>query len=488
MKTKVSLGKICLLMIVLSIPHIIKAQSTTPATTATRPAPGPRIPPTGLRPDVNIEKVMHIEPKCLRLVQNEITGDVWYIGVTGEVYQIKHIDSKNPTSVKVFTEADHGIKRLQGITFYKNTLFLCGNYTTENGKYNHGRVVRFDMANPAKPVMSVVLNTVDYPTNIGSFDHGWDALKVSLDGKYLFINSGSRTDHGEVQDKGGVFPNARLGALTARIFRVPINTKDLVLPDDEAKLKAAGYIYAEGLRNAFEMSYDGQGNLFATSNSPDYDMTDDMFWIREGHHYGFPWYTGGLEMPQQYADYQPSPDTDPYIPRIGTAWVRKFFNNDPAYPQKPEGLKFSPGVQNLGPDANEYRGHSGKVMDGDITGAPISGFTPHSCPIGLVFDTKNVLAPEFKGDGFVLRYSKGGMLGSFTKEGGDLLHLDMAYNKLADNYDMKVTRIADGFKEPTGAILIKNVLYVLEYGGNAGGDIWKVTLPTSTAKVSASKK
>jgi glucose/arabinose dehydrogenase len=487
MTIKSILGKICLMAMILSMPHFVNAQGAPATTRAARPAPGPRVPPVALRPDIQVEHVMKTGPKGFRLALHEATGDLWYIAINGDVYKIKNVGSANPTNTKVFTAADHGIKNLQGLTIYKNTMFLCGNYTTENGLNNHGRAVRYDITNPDKPVMSVVFTTDSYPTNI-SFDHGWNAVKVSPDGKYLYVNSGSRTDHGEVEDKGGLFPNARIGAFTARIFRFPVNTKDLVLPNDEAKLKAEGYVYAEGFRNAFDLNYDGQGNLFAVSNSPDYDMTDDMFWVRQGHHYGFPWIAGGIEMPQQYADYQPSPDTDPFIPRSGNAWVRKAFSNDPDYPKPPEGVKFSPGVQNLGPDANEYRGHSGKVLDGDLTGVTISGFTPHTCPIGLVFDTKNILAPEFKGDGFVLRYSKGGMMGAFTKEGGDLLHLDMAYNKLADNYYMKVTRIADGFKNPTGAFMIKNVLYVIENGDNSGGDLWKVTLPVTAAKAAAAKK
>ena len=32
--------------------------------------------------------------------------------------------------------------------------------------------------------------------------------------------------------------------------------------DIRAKLKAAGYLYAEGIRNAYDMAFDGAGNLF----------------------------------------------------------------------------------------------------------------------------------------------------------------------------------------------------------------------------------
>ena len=93
-----------------------------------------------------------------------------------------------------------------------------------------------------------------------------------------------------------------------------------------AKLKADGYIYAEGIRNAYDMAFDGNGNLFAVSNSPDYDMPEDMFWIRQKHHYGFPWIMGGIENPQQYPDWKPDPDTDPFIPKSISFMAGKIFS------------------------------------------------------------------------------------------------------------------------------------------------------------------
>jgi hypothetical protein len=157
----------------------------------------------------------------------------------------------------------------------------------------------------------------------------------------------------------------------------------------------------------------------------------------------------------------------------------KYYYDDSTFPKRPAGVKFSAGVQNIGPDANEYRGHSGKIQDGDSTGVTVSTFTAHSSPLGLIFDTKNILPGDFKGDGFVIRYSLGakdGMMGAFTKEGSDLLDLHLTYDKTMDNYIVKTTRIVYDFTEPTDAILIGNDIYIIEYGGR-GGHIWKIGLP-----------
>lgn len=434
--------------------------------------------PTSFRSDFKVEHVMDVGLQAVRLAQHPVTGELWYNTFDGDVYRIKNLN-KTPKAEKVFSAEDHAITRLQGMAFHGNTLFLGGNIAVNDGKGTKGRMVKYDLS-AKKPVMTEVFNTVEYGTNKTTFDHGWNAIRISPDGKYVFITTGSRTDHGEVQDNDGHYPNARDNALTAKIFRFPIDAENLVLENDEASLKAKGYIYADGIRNAFDMEFDPDGNLFAVVNSGDADHTEDMFWVREGHHYGFPWIMGGTENPQQHPDWEPNLEIDHYINRFAHAWLVKYFHNDPDFPKRPEGVKFSPGVQNLGPDANEYRGHSGKVLDGDLTGVTTSTFTPHASPLGLMFDNDKVLGGDLKGTGFVVRYANGKrspLMKPFTDEGSDLLHLELAYSEATDNYFVKTHRVVEGFKEPSDAILIGNTIYVIEYAGRTGGNLWKITLP-----------
>ncbi|WP_018612176.1 c-type cytochrome [Segetibacter koreensis] len=448
-------------------------------------------PPKALRPDIKVDHIMEVDSFAVRILHNPVTGDLWYTTFDGNVFQIKNLKNGQPKAEKIFTAKDHGIPRLQGAAFLNNSLFLCGNVSTNDNKSTKGRMVRYNLY-PSKPAeMTEVFNTVDYGSNKTIFDHGWNALEVSPDGKYIYVNSGARTDHGEVQDNGGLYPNARDNNLTSKIFRFPVDAKDVLLTDDKAKLLADGYLYAEGIRNAYDLAFDPQGNLFAVSNSADYDMPEDMFWIRQNHHYGFPWIMGGIENPQQYNDWKPDPNTDPFINRTSHSWEVKYFHTDPTFPKIPAGVTFSPGVQNLGPDANEYRGHSGKILDGDITGVTVSTFTAHCSPLGLFFDNKKILGKDFKGDGFVIRYSLGAtssMMRPFTNEGEDLLHLQLTYDKASDNYFVKTTRIVEGFKEPTDAVMIGNEVYIISYGGK-GGDIWKITLPKDeSGKVKTNSK
>lgn len=438
--------------------------------------------PVSLRTDVSVEKVMNIGRLAVRLIHNQKTGEFWYSTFDGNVFRISDFDTPKAKEHQVFSAEDHGITRLQGAVFLNNTLFLCGNISANEGKGTKGRMVKYELSG-SKPELKVVFNTVEYGTNATTFDHGWNALAISPDKKFIYVNSGARTDHGEVQDNKGAYPNARDNALTANVFRFPVNAENLLLGTDEAQLKADGFLYAEGIRNAYDMTFDGKGNLFGVVNSGDYDQSEEMFWIRKGRHYGFPWQMAGIESPQQFSPWEPDPDKDPFIGPGSHAWIVKYFRNDPDFPKIPAGVKFSPGVQNLGPDANEYRDiATGKIVDGDITGRAVSTFNAHSVPLGLVFDIKNSLSTEFKGDGFVFRYGGGSDrpgTNLLRKSGKDLMHLDMSYNSAADNYYMKTTTLVNNFNSPVDAVMLGNKIYVMEHGtaNSEGGRIWKITLP-----------
>ena len=486
MQIKPSIFSIGLLSLLI-VSSVSYAQNDSKAkeekTVTTRLKPVIQSTPKPLRPDILIEKFADVQANAVRLLIHPVSGDFYYTTFEGGVFHLTKKDG-SLVSEKIISLEDHGINKLQGAVFSGSELFLCGNTIENNNRGTRGKLVRFSITPKNKPSLTVVFNTEPYGLNATTWDHGWNALEMSPDGRYIFVNSGSRTGHGEIQDDKGVYPNARDNALTTKIFRIPVDAQNLVLPNDSDKLKSAGYLYAEGIRNAYDMAFDLSNNLFAVVNSSDYDHSEDMFWVRQGRHYGFPWIMGGIENPQQYPDFMPDPKKDPFLNAASHGMLMKYFRNDPDFPKVPEGLKFNPGVQNLGPDANEYRGHSGKILDGDNTGVSISTFTAHSSPLGLVFDTKRKLSNEFKGDGFVLRNTigtKSSLMKPFTDQGRDLLHLDMSYDKLSDNYFVKTTRIVDSFNNPTDAVLLGNSLYIIEYDAKVGS-IWKVTLPGGSKK------
>src|SRR5262249_12270370 len=134
-------------------------------------------------------------------------------------------------------------------------------------------------------------------------------------------------------------------------------------------------------------------------------------------------------------------------------------------------MEFTDPVANMGPDGDQYRATDGSQKDSSDAGQPIYTFTPHRSPLGLSFDSEGVLASPYKGGAFVLSW--GAAAGTLTDMGQDLLYLQLT--KTGDSYKAQVTQIAKGFDHPIDSVLIKNKLYVLDYGGK--GTLWEVTLP-----------
>src|SRR6185295_12887894 len=70
--------------------------------------------PTALRNDIKVEHVMAVDSLAVRLLQNPVTGNLWYTTFNGGVFEIKNPDSTHPLSQKIFSANDHGITSLQG--------------------------------------------------------------------------------------------------------------------------------------------------------------------------------------------------------------------------------------------------------------------------------------------------------------------------------------------------------------------------------------
>lgn len=437
--------------------------------------------PTALRDDIQVEHFMKVGPECVRIARDPLSGNLHYMTFGGDVFEITLSETGKPSSHQIADSTDHGITRLQGMVFQDSTLFLVGNIRVNEGKGTQGRLMRGTLDAGGKRVWSTLLMTEEIGSTRTLYDHGFNGITVR--GQYLYLNSGARTDHGEVQDNDGEYPGSRDEPLTAAIFRIPTNAHDLTLPNDSVALAAGGYLFADGIRNCYDMAFAPNGHLFCVSNSADYDHPEDMFWLRQGHHYGFPWVMGNLDNPQQFPGFDPDPDKDPFINPRSHASRTHYFHNDPTFPKRPQ--RITPPVANIGPDANYFRDpETGAVMKGDEVGVAVGTFTPHRSPLGLFFDTDSLLAQDFRGDGFVLGWTDGkhsSLMKPFSPYGADMMHLRLSYDPDVDNYIVQTTRIVEGFHSPVDAEMVGPVVYVIEYGGQSG-NIWKLTFPTGESR------
>jgi glucose/arabinose dehydrogenase len=312
--------------------------------------------------------------------------------------------------------------------------------------------------------------TDPYPLSNTPFDHRFNGAIVSADGKWLYVNSGSRTDHGEVEDNEQNFADTREVPLTARIFKLPADAEDLQLPNDEAALTSNGLIYARGTRNAFDLAFAPNGDLFAVDNGPDADFPDELNWLREGLHYGFPWKFGDQDNPQQFPDY--TSVGDKRLSPDFTAVQIGAYRTDPEFPRVPG--SFTLPVANLGPDAAYYRADDGTQQNAAAAGQSLYTFTPHRSPLGLVFVPSASMPANFQSNentfgAFLLSWGAAG--GTLTDKGQDLLYLQLT--KRGDNYEAVTTQIAREFENPIDAVLVENRLYVLDFG--ADGTLWEIT-------------
>ncbi|PHM11319.1 PQQ-dependent sugar dehydrogenase [Nostoc sp. 'Peltigera malacea cyanobiont' DB3992] len=248
---------------------------------------GVSIVPQSLRPDIKVRNIINtlsVSPS-VRIVKDPRNNTLYYLKRNGEIYQVNLASS---TRTLVYNSSNHNISETQGMAIGPNgTIYLVGNADLVNNQTQAIIVKGVINSSTRQRIWSILAKSAAYPKSKTAYDHRFNGVVVSLDGKFIYVNSGSRTDHGEVQSVNGLYPNTREVGLTACILRLPSNSNNLFLANNRATLKTAGYIFAEGTRNTFDMAFAPNGDLFGTENGPDRDMSEELNWLRLGGNYGF---------------------------------------------------------------------------------------------------------------------------------------------------------------------------------------------------------
>ncbi len=442
--------------------------------------------PVAINPNLQIRLVLNTtnNSQNVRIAKDPRNNQLYFLKINGDIYKLNLQSGAGSTATKVYSSADHGLSgSVQGFAIGPDGTIYVLSDTTTNSSLTYMRISKGVPNGSGVRIWSLLARTEAYPRSNTAFDHVCNGLVVSPDGQYLYVNSGARTDHGEVQSNGGLFPNVREVPLTTKIFRLPASGSNLILPNDLTALQQAGYIFAEGNRNAFDLAFAPNGDLFATDNGPDRDMSESLYWLRPGLHYGFPWHIGGTDNPQQFQSYDPS--TDKLLDSRFIAVNSGFYHNDPTFPPPP--TNFADPVINLGPDADSYRDPvDGSIKDASNLGQTLSTFTAHRSPLGLVFDTVGAMADPFQNHGFVLSWTPGdangdSQQGPFKDASQDMLDLNLT--KLAStNYQTTTTRIIGGFSNPIDAEIVGNRIYAIEYA-SPNQSIWEITFPPASAAI-----
>lgn len=248
--------------------------------------------------------------------------------------------------------------------------------------------------------------TFDHPWGIGPFNHGANHIATGPDG-LIYLSVGSRTDHGEAGKK----PEE-----THLDTHGETDRTACMLRFDPKEEHPRGEVFSRGLRNSFGFAWDDRGRLIATENGPDADHPEELNWLREGKHFGFPYRFGNQALPM-YPDAAPAP----------------------------EGLVFEKPIANLGPDARpgsqtEYT------------------FDPHCSPAGLTFYTAGSLPARYVGGFFVTRF--GNFLGKRIV-GFDVLHVRLVEKD--GELAAEVHTFLDHLRRPLDICQENGKLYILEH-------------------------
>jgi hypothetical protein len=431
---------------------------------------------------ITVDSILEIKPGATKMAMDAISGHLFYATGEGNIYEVYIPGAGNATDSLRFTAADHGITSLQGLYFRDSVIYLCGNIWSSTTGI--GKVVKGTLQPNGTRVWTDIATTNPYPSASSGGDHGFTAVNLDPAGNYIYVSSGARTHLGEIRSNGGAWPGYREVPMTCRIFKFPVNSTGLILPNDSALLDSSGYVFAWGTRNAYDMAWDGNDTLFAIDNSGERDDPEELNWLRKGKHYGFPWRMGGNDNPLRFSPYDVN--QDPLVNHLSGGYLNGWFADDPTFPPAPASVTFSEPVRNYGTAADFFRDPvTGQVKNAGDEGSFITSFTPHRSPLGLVFDRDSMLAAPFRGDGFVLSFMPGGDSAGYTPlspwgspcpfvdPSRELVQLKLTYNAGIDNYTMTTSNIVEGFYLPVDAELVGNDMYVIENTG----DIWKLHFP-----------
>jgi len=435
---------------------------------------------TSLRPDISLDSILKVKPGASKLALDPITKHLFYTSSNGNIYEVFK-DSQ--TDSLRFTANDHGLSRLQGLCFLDSTMYLAGNiwYSTTG----IGMIMKGKLHIDGSRSWTTMVVTEAYPTSSSTGDHGFTGITVAPNKQFLFFSGGSRTSFGEVESNNGNFPGMREQALTSKIYRIPIDAENLYWPNDSTFLANSGYVYAEGTRNAYDMAWNAQNHLFAVDNAGERDDPEELNWIQEGKHYGFPWRIGGNANPLTNPSYDAS--QDPLVNPNNGAYIAGHFNADPNFPPIPAGIQFTEPLRNYGNAADHFKDEStGQIKRASEEGTNVRTFTPHRSPLGLLIDRSELLGSVYQGKSFVMSFMPGGDSTGYTPlspwgspcpfvdSSRELVMMDLKYDSLLADYIVHTSNIVTGFYLPVDAEQVGNSIYVIENNGV----LWRLNFPS----------
>ncbi len=175
--------------------------------------------PTILRERIGLRKVIDAPGASVRLTLDPASGDMYLLNPANGLYRLTLAPQAALTPV-ADAATMVGAALPVGLAFGPDgAAYVVANQS--GGTSTHAVIARGTPTGAGGFSWAEAAHTVAYPLSRTPFDHLFNGVVVSPDGRWIYLNSGSRSDHGEVEDNGGAYPGLREAAITSAIFRIP---------------------------------------------------------------------------------------------------------------------------------------------------------------------------------------------------------------------------------------------------------------------------
>ena len=387
----------------------------------------------------------------VRLIHNGTK--FYYNSYAGKIYEV---DASGNYFTK-YNSSNHGLDEILGMDYESNKIYVSGSKYLIGDSTWIGYIKSVDLTTDA---WTTLIQTDTLYKGNSFQDHRLGT--VTIHNNNIYAHLASRTNSGELQEVAGVTNtnNLREHWCTAAIFKFPIDPSTIItIENDSTWMATSPYVFSIGLRHAFAMDFDDNGDLYAALNSDRRDIPEPIYKIQQGSNAGFPYQIGAVPNPRS-STYDPSLDTlllDPPANNQG------YYNNDPTFPPAPGGTYIVPLI-NVGPDADKFRNtHTGMIWDASSLGISLAGLSGHKSPTSLSFDRNDELPDSLSGTALITCWASTNSTFMYDI-GSDLLSMS-----LKTNDTIGITRLASNFINPMAVKIIGDVAYVMDKT-----KIWKI--------------
>ena len=204
--------------------------------------------------------------------------------------------------------------------------------------------------------------------------HGPNGIAFGPDG-YGYVGIGGRADHGEVLD-GSNTPDT-MQPLEAIILR---------FSPDGSEMEP----YAYGFRNPYDITWDAEGNLWATDNGRDGEVPDELHLVQPGGQHGYPYFDcpACFGIPDDVEVIQPIYEFQPHA--VATGITTYLDNTFPGYYDSLfitlwTAMDFAERVVRYTPDGQISTFATGFAAPLDVTTGPDNAIYVADYATGIIF-------------------------------------------------------------------------------------------------------